>query len=341
MTALLQRLGGVLIRPKATIAGLAPGVGASDGLVLLALYGIGAKLEPLGRGVADFQASEGISAIIALTLGLVAFLPWVLTTLAVELVLGRDRQERTELCKVPLALCAAAAGLADHLGLALPGPVYVPELIGAAWSIAIAAWVRPAVIIDGDASPAAPAPARGRLAAIAGVLFLGLLAANALADARFLRERWSTLAPLSAGAPVQPFEVDLLGGGHLGSDELGRGVHLLVFWTTWCGVCEAEMPMMVELGQAYADRGLRVVAVNADSGAPDGRARRSAVEAYRDAHTLPLPIALDPGIMRGIFRVRVFPHLVLIKDGEVRHMHQGRTLESTLRSEIEALLGAR
>ncbi len=332
--ALLQRYGGILVRPRSTVRSLAPGVGASDGLVLLLVYGLGAKLEPLAHGVADFQASQGISAVLALALGLVAYLPWVLTTLLVELTLGRDRLERTELCKVPLVVCAAAAGLADHLGAPLPGPVYLPEVLGAAWAVGVAAWIRADVITDD--SPPVPLGARLRpLLGLTGGLFFLLLGANATADARYLSERWSTLAPLSAGEAISPFNASLLDGGTIGRDDLREGVHLLVFWTTWCGVCETEMPTLVELHRRYADVGLSIIAVNDDTDEPS---RLAKVKDYRDAHALPFPIAVDHGALRTIFRVRAFPHTVLIRDQEIRFIHQGRVLESTLAGEIEALL---
>ena len=332
--ALLQRYGGILVRPRSTARSLAPGVGAGDGLVLLLLYGLGAKLEPLAHGVADFQASQGISAVLALALGLVAYLPWVLTTLLVEFTLGRDRLERTELCKVPLVVCAAAAGLADHLGAPMPGPVYLPEVLGAAWAVGVAAWIR-ADIVD-DESKAVPLNARLRtLASVVGGLFLILLGANATADARYLSERWSTLAPLSVGEPISPFTANLVDGGSISRDDLGDGVHLLVFWTTWCGVCETEMPSLVELHRRYEPLGLKIIAVNDDTDEP---ARLGKVKDYRDGHSLPFPIAIDHGALRTIFRVRAFPHTVLVRDQQIRFMHQGRVLESTLAGEIESLL---
>jgi hypothetical protein len=95
------------------------------------------------------------------------------------------------------------------------------------------------------------------------------------------------------------------------------------------------MPTLAELDRRYRDRGLRITAVNNDS---DDPGRLAAVRGYRDDHALPFPVALDRGALRQRFRVRVFPHIVLIRDNQVRYMHQGRVLESTLAGEIEALL---
>ena len=93
----------------------------------------------------------------------------------------------------------------------------------------------------------------------------------------------------------------------------------------------------IMLHRAYADRGLKVVAVNADAPGPE---RRALVDAYLQARPQPMPVALDDGSARRALRVQVFPHLVLVdRQGTIRHMHQGRVLASTLRGEIEGLLG--
>lgn len=39
---------------------------------------------------------------------------------------------------------------------------------------------------------------------------------------------------------------------------------LVVFWSTWCGICMAELPHEVELARRYEKDGFRVIGVNAD-----------------------------------------------------------------------------
>ena len=338
MRSFLFRLGGVLIRPRATLRALLPGEGAGDGLALLGLYAVGAKLEPLARGVASFEASAGISALLGLVTSVVAFLPWVLTGVAVEVALGRARAERSELVKAPLLVCAVAGILLDHLGAPLPGPDYAPEAIGAAGALALALWVRPALPVPAEAAAPRPTGAQRRATGV-GALVVAAAAAAAVADGRLVAGRWSTMAPLGVGQAIPSFRAPLLDGGALSDAELGAAPHLLVFWTTWCGVCEQEMPTLVAIERRFAGRGLRVVMVNADGGGAGER--RALVEGYRRGREMPAAIALDDGAMRAAFRVRVYPHLVLVdRRGAVRLMHQGRILESTLAAAVEAALEA-
>ncbi len=337
MRSFLFRIGGLVVRPRTTLRALSPGEGASDGLALLALYAVGAKLEPLARGAASFQASAGVSAVLGLSLAVVAFLPWVLAGLAVELALGRARAERSELIKVPLLLAACAAVLLDHAGAPIPGPDFVPEALGAAASVALALWVRPALpVAEGAVTPASTTLQRRAVAV--GALVLAGAAAAAVADGRMVAERWSTMAPVGVGEVSPSFRAPLLDGGAVSADDLAAAPHLFVFWTTWCGVCEQEMPTIAAIERRFAERGLRVIAVNADAGGD--HERRALVDAYRRGHTMPGAIALDAGSMRSAFRVRVYPHLVLVdRAGRIRNMHQGRVFEGTLASEIEAVLG--
>ena len=209
----------------------------------------------------------------------------------------------------------------------------------------------PAVTPDlssGSAStpPAAPdlssAPAESdlssgtRLPALVGLALLALVAAAALRDAVQLARSWSTLAPLAPGEPLPAIAVPLLDGGTLSLAALPPRPHLLVFWTTWCGVCRTEMPMLRALHARYGERGLQVLLVNADD-SPD-QAALAAV--YRDNLLLEeLPVALDTGPLRRALRVRMFPHFVLVDAaGKPVLTHQGAIGERTLASAIEPLL---
>ncbi|MCZ6855312.1 MAG: redoxin domain-containing protein, partial [Gammaproteobacteria bacterium] len=51
----------------------------------------------------------------------------------------------------------------------------------------------------------------------------------------------------------------------LGPDMLGDRATLIVFWSTWCEFCMMELPHEIELSKRYAELGLRVIGVNADT----------------------------------------------------------------------------
>lgn len=69
------------------------------------------------------------------------------------------------------------------------------------------------------------------------------------------------------------------------SDFRGSPV-LINFWATWCGYCLYEMPLLEEVEEDWADRGLVVLAV--DSGESQAR-----VEAFLEIYDISLLILLD------------------------------------------------
>jgi len=397
------RVGGVLLAPRVLLASLPEGTGRHDGAALLLAYVLAVGLPGLAAAVADLIALGPLAGLSGLAQGLLPLLPWLLTASAVEWRLGDARAHRAGLCLSPLLVLAALAHLAALCGLELPGPGYLPALLGGLASLVLASAVRGAIaprpladklsdkpgasslspgpgvadklsdkpgtsslspgpgVADKlsdkpGASSLSPGPgvadklsvppprtelshgpdsARSAVpAALLGLLVAGLVGVNASLDgARALRE-WSTLAPVAAGDPVPDFDVALLDGGRLRAAELRGAPHLLIFWTTWCGVCEAEMPMYAALAARHPR--LRVVAVNADR---DGEVP-ALVRAYRDAHALPFPIALDQGALTRGFRVRMFPHVVVLDaDGAIDAVFRGRSFERSLEAAITAAGG--
>jgi peroxiredoxin len=69
------------------------------------------------------------------------------------------------------------------------------------------------------------------------------------------------------------------------SDLQGKGV-LLNFWGTWCKPCEKEMPYMNELYASYKEKGIEMIALNADE-------TEIAVKNFVNQYGLTFPIAID------------------------------------------------
>jgi len=347
MSGLLRRVGGALVAPRRLFEKLSPETGKHDGAALLGAYLLAVGLPAIGDALADFWALRSLAAAPGLLRALLPALPWLLAAAALDWLLGPARAHRAALCLVPLLVIDALARLLVDLGVPLPGPGHAASVLGGLAALLLAARVRagiPPAPPAADMAPGtAPAPtdtppasaARERLAAVVGALVLALVVVRGLSDLRLLVARWPALAPVAVGDPLPRFAVPLLDGGALRSEDLRGRPHLLIFWTTWCGVCKAEMPMYRALAERYAPRGLAVVAVDADR---EGDVPAQ-VRAYRDAHALPFPIALDDRQMVRGFRVEMFPHLVLVDAaGQIRHVHQGRSFERNLAAAIEAVL---
>ncbi|MCX4239879.1 hypothetical protein [Paraliomyxa miuraensis] len=140
----LWRYGGLLVRPRATVAALEADEGRHDGLVLGLLYLFGVGTLELLRGVAAARVTADLGGLLMLAsaLGRVLVVP-IVVLVACETVLGRVRSHRRGLMLVPLLVVVTVAHeLAAH-GHALPS--LWPEVAGGSLCVGWAWWVRPAV----------------------------------------------------------------------------------------------------------------------------------------------------------------------------------------------------
>ena len=93
--------------------------------------------------------------------------------------------------------------------------------------------------------------------AIVAVMGLGLLAAS-----HYMKDE---LFPVTIGSTAPDFRAKVLGESRYKTlaDYKGQVV-LLNVWATWCPPCQAELPSLQRLYQAYGDKGLKLVAVSID-----------------------------------------------------------------------------
>ncbi len=116
-------------------------------------------------------------------------------------------------------------------------------------------------------------------------------------------------------------------GGEYRLDSFrGRPV-LLVFWSTSCGICRHELPILDRLHGEAARNGVEIACVNI--GDVDG-----ARAVMRPLHLLNL---VDPdGRAARSYGVGGVPKMVLIgADGKIQHSSSGMEGESTLRAWLE------
>jgi peroxiredoxin len=95
---------------------------------------------------------------------------------------------------------------------------------------------------------------------------------------------------------------------------------VLNFWATWCLPCTDEMPTLERLWNDYSARGLVVLAVSVDRGAP-----RALLEPYVRNLALTFPILLDPDSKTATaWRVTGLPATFVVRPGgEVAGMAVG------------------
>jgi peroxiredoxin len=116
--------------------------------------------------------------------------------------------------------------------------------------------------------------------AVIGVLGLG--AAGLLAYAVFTRVE----PAVKAGNPAPDFELPLLSGGTLSSDDLKGSPVILNFWWSGCPPCVEEAPRFEAAWERYRDDGLKIVGVNVKDSA-------AAAQHFVDALGITYPNVLD------------------------------------------------
>lgn len=111
-----------------------------------------------------------------------------------------------------------------------------------------------------------------------------------------------------------------LDGSSVALEDFAGKLLVLNFWATWCTPCEVEMPTLESLWQKLRARGLVVLAVSVDRGAP-----RSLLDPYVKGKGLTFPVLLDPDMATArAWRVTSLPASFLVKpNGEVAGMVHG------------------
>jgi len=116
---------------------------------------------------------------------------------------------------------------------------------------------------------------------------------------------------LREGHRTPALSLATLAGGTASLSEHADKLVLVNFWATWCQPCTVEMPTLESLWREYRGRGLVVLAVSVDRGAP-----RPLLEPYVSRLGLSFPVLLDPDQRAaGAWRVSSLPATFVIRPG--------------------------
>lgn len=140
------------------------------------------------------------------------------------------------------------------------------------------------------------------------------------------------------GDVAPDFTLDLLGSESRFSLASHRGkVVVLDFWATWCGPCIRAMPTLMEVTEAYADKGVVFAAVNLQEGAEQ-------VGEFMENKGWNFHVPMDTdGAVAQSYGVTGIPHTVIVdKQGVVRKVKVGfANAEATakaLRADLDKLI---
>lgn len=70
------------------------------------------------------------------------------------------------------------------------------------------------------------------------------------------------------GEVAPPFELTLIDGSRVSSDQLRGQVVVLNFWATWCGPCKKELPLLDAYYEVQKAHGLKVFAIATEDSVP-------------------------------------------------------------------------
>ena len=139
------------------------------------------------------------------------------------------------------------------------------------------------------------------------------------------------------GQPAPEVKLPVLGGGVFRvADHRGKCL-VLDFWASWCGPCLQVMPKVDEVVKEFADKDVRLFAVNLEETADQVNATLERRE------LLDLPVVLDrDGVAGARYEATALPQTVVIDpEGKIIRVFVGNTrdLEEQLRKAIEEALG--
>ena len=159
-----------------------------------------------------------------------------------------------------------------------------------------------------------------------------------LVGAYLLFQAWPQMAQISGagldlGDPIPVAIYSPLDGRAIDTRALRDDIVVVNFWATWCGPCAKELPMLEEIARQYRQKGVQLLAMNADQKGQD------TVREYVKRKGLSLPvIQADRFLMSEYGGIKVYP-TTLIFDGKrgLVNIYRGLVEEQQLKDQLDQL----
>jgi len=127
--------------------------------------------------------------------------------------------------------------------------------------------------------------------------------------------------------PAPRFNAKSTSGESFSNASIKGKVILLEFWTTWCGYCRAEAPLVEKISHEYTEKDFIVLAINV------GESRKT-VKKYLDQNPRTCRIVLTEDTnLAAMYAATAYPiYVVIDREGNIAGTQRGAAGEDALRS---------
>jgi cytochrome c biogenesis protein CcmG/thiol:disulfide interchange protein DsbE len=162
-----------------------------------------------------------------------------------------------------------------------------------------------------------------------------LLVCVALLACACTRSSGTTLGLASVDRPFPDLHGATVQGGEMSAADLAGKVAVVNFWATWCAPCEREQPALQRAWEAYKDKGVAFVGVNA-------RDNDAAARAWIERFGVTYPSVVDEaGAWADDFGFVGLPDTYVVDaSGTIRYQITGATTQEQLSGVLDQLLAS-
>jgi thiol-disulfide isomerase/thioredoxin len=156
-----------------------------------------------------------------------------------------------------------------------------------------------------------------------GVIGAAILLVAAIGSALFKKDpKTDPGTSIALASAVMETPIDLIDGASKRLSDYSGKVVVVDLWATWCGPCRQEIPHLVEIADAYKDKGVEVIGLTNE----DPQEAAQAVRQFAQVFKINYPIGwatpqMQMGLMRG--RNGIPQTFILGRDGKVRNHFVG------------------